>query len=231
MKYWKLASIAIVLVFSSHLNASVLSIDWQTADDNLITRDTSSGLEWLDLTVTRSLSFDTVSSRIATVGDELYGWRYASSSQLDTLLWNWGLIISSDHPIPYRDGISYGAPDLNQSLTDDVINTLGDTRNLDLIENRIFYEDVEAYSAYGFLGEQLRPGEIWIANINDQDYRGYSGYDRVALHANTLPSFGGAGYVGSFLIRDTTVVPIPAAVWLFGSGLISLVGFARRKKA
>ena len=26
-------------------------------------------------------------------------------------------------------------------------------------------------------------------------------------------------------------VPVPAAVWLFGSGLIGLVGFARRKKA
>ena len=28
----------------------------------------------------------------------------------------------------------------------------------------------------------------------------------------------------------TTVVPVPAAVWLFGSGLIGLIGFARRKK-
>ena len=28
-----------------------------------------------------------------------------------------------------------------------------------------------------------------------------------------------------------TVVPVPAAVWLFGSGLIGLVGIARRKKA
>ena len=26
-------------------------------------------------------------------------------------------------------------------------------------------------------------------------------------------------------------VPIPAAVWLFGSGLIGLIGIARRKKA
>ncbi len=28
-----------------------------------------------------------------------------------------------------------------------------------------------------------------------------------------------------------TVVPVPAAAWLFGSGLLSLIGFARRKKA
>lgn len=30
---------------------------------------------------------------------------------------------------------------------------------------------------------------------------------------------------------DVSAVPVPAAVWLFGSGLIGLVGFARSKKA
>jgi hypothetical protein len=35
---------------------------------------------------------------------------------------------------------------------------------------------------------------------------------------------------GHFLVR-ASVVPVPAAVWLFGSGLIGLVGLARRKKA
>lgn len=36
-----------------------------------------------------------------------------------------------------------------------------------------------------------------------------------------------------FYIRnaDVTVVPVPAAVWLFGSGLIGLAGIARRKKS
>ena len=30
---------------------------------------------------------------------------------------------------------------------------------------------------------------------------------------------------------DVQVVPVPAAVWLFGSGLIGLIGVARRKAA
>lgn len=32
-------------------------------------------------------------------------------------------------------------------------------------------------------------------------------------------------------VRAFSVVPVPAAVWLFGSGLIGLIGIARRKKA
>lgn len=42
----------------------------------------------------------------------------------------------------------------------------------------------------------------------------------------------GIGYNGfSFDITPVTAVPVPAAVWLFGSGLLGLVGVARRKKA
>ena len=43
---------------------------------------------------------------------------------------------------------------------------------------------------------------------------------------NGLPGFNAA-----LNLTATSVVPVPAAVWLFGSGLIGLVGFARRKKA
>lgn len=35
-------------------------------------------------------------------------------------------------------------------------------------------------------------------------------------------------FIDSF---DATIVPVPAAVWLFGSGLLGLIGMARRKKA
>jgi hypothetical protein len=33
------------------------------------------------------------------------------------------------------------------------------------------------------------------------------------------------------IVDVTTVVPIPSAAWLFGSGLIGLIGIARRKMA
>jgi len=36
---------------------------------------------------------------------------------------------------------------------------------------------------------------------------------------------------GDFDYFNVTAVPVPAAVWLFGSGLLGLVGIAKRKKA
>jgi len=32
------------------------------------------------------------------------------------------------------------------------------------------------------------------------------------------------------LSEEITIVPVPAAAWLFGSGLLGLTGMARRKK-
>jgi len=40
---------------------------------------------------------------------------------------------------------------------------------------------------------------------------------------------GGGRYSANISNLSATVVPVPAAVWLFGSGLVGLVGFAKRK--
>lgn len=37
-----------------------------------------------------------------------------------------------------------------------------------------------------------------------------------------------SGITGSMLVRSA-VVPVPASMWLFGSGLVGLFGVARRK--
>ena len=47
-------------------------------------------------------------------------------------------------------------------------------------------------------------------------------------------AFDGTPYTEKFNITlngTAAVVPVPAAVWLFGSGLLGLVGVARRKKS
>ncbi len=39
------------------------------------------------------------------------------------------------------------------------------------------------------------------------------------------------GYAWVSFAPSATIVPLPAAVWLFGSGLVGLIGFSKRRKA
>ena len=51
---------------------------------------------------------------------------------------------------------------------------------------------------------------------------------------NTDTALSGASAAENYLLQPgaaVAAVPVPAAVWLFGSGLLGLVGVARRKKA
>jgi len=49
---------------------------------------------------------------------------------------------------------------------------------------------------------------------------------RIGIHVQGFADGGSESFV-----NNVTVVPIPAAIWLFGTGLIGLIGIARRKKA
>ncbi len=46
----------------------------------------------------------------------------------------------------------------------------------------------------------------------------------------TIPEGGGTPTLLPFAHVDVAAVPVPAAAWLFGSGLLGLIGIARRKK-
>jgi len=69
---------------------------------------------------------------------------------------------------------------------------------------------------------------VWDANLNggtwvgDTNQTWYGNGNSVELTFDTS-----AGLV----VVDVQPVPVPAAVWLFGCGLLSLVSIARRKKA
>jgi len=52
----------------------------------------------------------------------------------------------------------------------------------------------------------------------------------VGLSSLVVTSNDGAFPVMDNITVDVSAVPVPAAVWLFGSGLLGLIGIARRKK-
>ena len=67
--------------------------------------------------------------------------------------------------------------------------------------------------------------------MNNQYYNQFGdGLYWLSVTAGTADEVAPFSLDYSFDISVTTVVPIPASVWLFGSGLIGLIGFARRKK-
>lgn len=67
---------ALLLVSATTVNAMLI-------DNGAYTTDAATWLDWLDLTATRGLSFDDVSSQMA-VGQPFAGWRFASRAEVTT---------------------------------------------------------------------------------------------------------------------------------------------------
>ena len=71
----------------------------------------------------------------------------------------------------------------------------------------------------------------------DISWSGTYGDTYTLFYTATVPSGGFAGtqyflkLTGTVEAASAPAVPVPAAVWLFGSGLLGLVGVARRKKS
>jgi len=65
-----------------------------------------------------------------------------------------------------------------------------------------------------------------ISTDSGTSWSGDTGYDYLQANSYRVHFSN-----GSVLTVDVQVVPVPAAVWLFGSGLLGLAGIARRKNA
>lgn len=90
-----------------------------------------------------------------------------------------------------------------------------------LLNNSLIYSSISSFNT---------DAPTWF-NLN------FSGIDKLLISAigGVNAGLGGAGVfwaMDNFTYNEEIpAVPVPAAVWLFGSGLIGLIGIARRKKA
>jgi len=80
---------AIILgIASQFAHAELVSMDYAAAGDGLVTRDTASGLEWLDWSATANYSINQIQ---AGAGGYLSAFRYATAGELAQLLSNAGI--------------------------------------------------------------------------------------------------------------------------------------------
>ena len=139
--------------------------------------------------------------------DGVGGWRLPDTLQPDA---------SCDSQI---DGASFGFNCTGSEMGNLYYNVLGNTANMDPAEINTGpfsnYTKNWYWSRTGYAHPDY-PDMVWAFYMGNGN-QGWQGKE---------PKYN-AWAVQS---GDVGVVPVPAAVWLFGSGLLGLIGLARRKK-
>lgn len=206
------ATCACLTVLSIGANAAVITLgDLTTNDDgstNIIT-DSRNNVEYLRLDVLADLTYAQTMDALAT--QDGGGWHIATL----------------DEAVNFTKALLSGASDCNQSSQVGVVcgTASGWTT--------------------GILGDDFTTGSgsadaAWFLNgsgSDDVDYVsiGSSGYTKLISYGDILGTdqyAAGGTYAPntiSWLLVRPSEVPVPAAIWLFGSGLIGLIGVARRK--
>jgi hypothetical protein len=192
------------------LSLFLISISFNAAaaliDNGSFTTDTTQALDWLDLSATVQMS-----SAGALAANP--GWRLASNAEVESIFWR-----SFDG---YYDSIGDQSDSDYGSYADQTVDAVNFQSLFGLtyqngLEHHSYglYKDEE--DIWRLMGAYVEPDKDIVYGLNgNQDY--WRTDDR--------------GYVarGIYLVR-ATVVPIPAAFYLFASGL-GLLGWFRRRKA
>lgn len=230
---------ASALLFSSFANASVISVGDSVFGSDSVTRDTESGLEWLDVTLSVNRSYNEVSTQFG-VGGDYEGWRYASGLEFEQLLYNYTGV---DDSLPtLAEYYSEGADSI-----DELILLLGDTYNEYLLFiSGISSDEVQKgdigdghHLTTGIIGDLSWGNYVLMAEIKDihEFYFLNNDPQSTKIPINTLDESSSHRWIqdrdianhpyGSYLVRESSV-PEPSIIILMFTGLIGL-GLARRK--
>lgn len=200
----KLTAAALCLSFASAgACAALISNDLNSTADGLLTLDTDTGLEWLDLSETFNMSVADVQPLISS-GGSLDSFRLAQATEVHGLMANAGLPISTS-----TGTISYSAADLGAA---DVLTAL-------LGETVGRHYGASYRGARGHLLDNGADRVVGYYTINDN--RLFNDY-----FANNS-EWPGAGV---WLVRSANAVPEPGTMAALGLALAGL-GLTRRRKA
>ncbi|MYN09353.1 PEP-CTERM sorting domain-containing protein [Pseudoduganella aquatica] len=106
-------------------NATLISGAWQTSTDNLLTIDTATKLEWLDLSQTYGMTLQQVTALLGA-GQPFSGFQLATAAQVHDLMGNAGLPFStSNSTISTASADILEAQALTALLSDTMSSTYG----------------------------------------------------------------------------------------------------------
>jgi hypothetical protein len=226
----KIFAAAVLAAFSFNANAVVIN--------------TLNGVdyEWLEVTETQGMTRDQVEVELLDVNSDLYGYQYASRAQVESLFLSYASWSGIDG--------NYGDTSVVAGM-DSFVSDFGATFIIAGDGVNFSYETDDGYTVqidtklevggqYGLKSEcGAEQYSCLGANILFLDVAGdatmatqkakHGWNDNINSPLFASSSYAYADY-GSFLLR-TSVIPVPAAVWLFGSALGGLGWIRRRNQA
>lgn len=192
-----------LFLLSQQSNAALIDMDWNNPGDAALMLDTSSGLKWLDLSVTADQSYNDVTSQLQ--GGAYEGFRYATHLEVLSLWAQAG--ITNTGFVWTING--------EWSLVKELADRLG--------TSTLFDPAGVATHALGLVegGPALDVGQRWAMELS---YHPDGLQVRTSSDNYALDTDFTSVHYSSYLVQ---AVPVPAAVWLFASGLLTLCGFLR----
>jgi len=197
---------AISIGMTAATEASLTEVDWKTAGDGLITQDSESGLEWLDMSQTVARSYTDISSNFDEGGD-FEGWRYATTVEVA------GLIDAAG-----GDGLYFNWPINNNEIQDiSVVSLLGSLLGYtdERFDPYIYAMTSDTYKDCSGVYES-DPDKKWLHLIQPNYPAPGDGY--ISLNSTYSYIWWDSINVGSFLVRESAISPIPPTLSIIAPG-------------
>ena len=193
--------------------AELVNKDWKVAGDGLILLDTSTGTEWLSLTVTRGQSSDSV---IESLESTYPSFSIATNDQVEELAQHAGVatinnVIEGANPaidaFIHKWGVTL---DFHNDNGFDQYASFAYTSTPFILSTPTSYQNYKTLVFFNewFNDPSATPNTAWIANTGSN---------------NSQPPNYAFPYAGTALIRSSQTeispVPVPASAWMLLSGL------------
>ena len=187
--------VIVALLFAFNVNAAFI-------DNDIYTTDTYSGLDWLDLTETIGMSHNDVALELGP-GGIFDGWAFATANQVESLFDNAGG--NGSYYSTTSDCCSYYTqPSIY--IVDDLLSLWGIT----------YYASVGWGASFIYTDTEWSNGPLALGWLEVDPGGGYMMLQY--LSASIDPDIG-----GSHALVRVSSVPVPAAFWLFISGIMLLI--------